>query len=160
MRMRALYTGGNEAESLCGEHGGGRRCTELGCGRMARPGGNLCTSHGGGKRCQHEGCTKGARSGGEFCAAHGGGHRCAFDGCNKLTPTQKSEFCVIHGGGQRCGMRGCQKQAAPPSIFCVLHGGAATSSFVNGRQDLLSSTQPAMQLTVNSVQEVSAVAFE
>lgn len=39
----------------CVSHGGGKRCSEEGCGKIAE-GGPLCVKHGGGKRCSVVGC--------------------------------------------------------------------------------------------------------
>lgn len=123
---RSAASGGGQ---LCGRHGGGKRCSHVGCEKMARPGftqGLLCAAHGGGKRCEHPGCVKSARAGNEQrCAAHGGGQRCAVDGCVKSAPDSNNPFCVAHGGGKRCKEVGCTRSAASggEGKNCIRHGG-------------------------------------
>jgi hypothetical protein len=71
----------------CKLHGGGKRCKEEGCDKLAPGNQDHCKQHGGGRRCQHEGCNKAAAAGGtEHCKAHGGGRRCTHDGCSKVSP--------------------------------------------------------------------------
>jgi len=54
--------------------------------------------HGGGKKCLQEGCEKVARGKTMFCAAHGGGVRCKLEGCNRVA-IGKAQLCRAHGGG-------------------------------------------------------------
>ncbi len=85
-------------------------CSEPDCARLAVRGGitGRCTQHGGGKRCQELGCDKGAKVGGR-CGAHGGGMRCQELGCDK--GAQRGGRCRAHGGGPRCQELGCDKGA-------------------------------------------------
>jgi len=52
--------------------------------------------HGGGKKCSIPGCGKVARGKTLFCASHGGGVRCRLDGCNRVA-VGKLQLCRIHG---------------------------------------------------------------
>ena len=54
--------------------------------------------HGGGKKCAQEDCDKVARGRTMFCAAHGGGVRCKLEGCNRVA-IGKRQLCRAHGGG-------------------------------------------------------------
>ena len=64
----------------CKGHGGGRRCTFVGCLNSAVDKG-LCKRHGGGKRCLFPSCSKSAVGSTTLCKLHGGGKRCSFDNC-------------------------------------------------------------------------------
>jgi hypothetical protein len=48
-----------------------KECKRDGCTTLARPGGVLCGKHGGGGRCSEPDCEKVAKKGGK-CSGHGG----------------------------------------------------------------------------------------
>lgn len=52
--------------------------------------------HGGGKKCSIPGCGKVARGKTLYCASHGGGIRCRLDGCNRVA-VGRLQLCRIHG---------------------------------------------------------------
>eukprot|EP00614_Pseudopedinella_elastica_P005342 CAMPEP_0172604006 /NCGR_PEP_ID=MMETSP1068-20121228/24242_1 /TAXON_ID=35684 /ORGANISM="Pseudopedinella elastica, Strain CCMP716" /LENGTH=554 /DNA_ID=CAMNT_0013405925 /DNA_START=61 /DNA_END=1725 /DNA_ORIENTATION=+ len=108
-------------QGLCIAHGGGRRCTALGCTRGARDK-NFCAAHGGGKRCLVGGCTKSAVGALQRCTKHGGGRRCQAGGCTKSAQSA-TPHCVKHGGGRKCAVGGCAKVARGRTQHCAAHGG-------------------------------------
>ena len=88
----------------CISHGGGRRCQDEGCAKLAQDGTPNCISHGGGRRCQKEGCPKAVRDGTAFCVVHGGGKLCAnpWIPCTRLAVAgNRSGLCIFCGGGRR-----------------------------------------------------------
>ncbi len=132
------------ATRFCIAHGGGRRCTYLGCDKGARDK-YFCAawvflclsnaiiqyissgfgsiyhfpnSHGGGKRCKLDGCHKSAVGGSLYCTGHGGGKRCSVLGCDKSAQSS-TKFCVKHGGGKKCSFDGCKKVARGRTLFCA-----------------------------------------
>lgn len=114
---------------FCKAHGGGKRCTFLGCTKGAEGSTNFCKGHGGGKRCTFEGgCTKSVHGGTLFCVNHGGGKRCAVAECTK-SARGRTSFCVRHGGGKRCKYEGCGKSAQGRTDFCKAHGGGRRCSW-------------------------------
>ena len=80
-------------------HGGGKRCSEPGCGSAARGGGSgLCKKHGGGLRCCEPGCDRAAQDPSTRCKAHGGGYRCADPAGCKVGVRGPGLRCEAHGG--------------------------------------------------------------
>ncbi|XP_058203115.1 probable WRKY transcription factor 19, partial [Rhododendron vialii] len=117
---------------FCIAHGGGRRCSQEGCGRAARGKTGLCIRHGGGMRCQKENCTKSAEGLSGLCISHGGGRRCQHPECAKGAQGS-TMFCKAHGGGKRCKFEGgCTKGAEESTPFCKEHGGGKRCSFEGG----------------------------
>lgn len=100
-----------------------KRCTVVGCGKIARSRGS-CKSHGGGKRCNEPGCALSDQGGG-FCIRHGGGKRCEVPGC--LKSAQARRVCKAHGGGVRCRVDGCTKTSQGGGC-CRAHGGGPRAS--------------------------------
>lgn len=116
---------------FCKAHGGGKRCTALGCTKGAEGSTPFCKGHGGGKRCAFKGggvCTKSVHGGTNFCVAHGGGKRCAVAECTK-SARGRTDYCVRHGGGKRCKFEGCGKSAQGSTDFCKAHGGGKRCSW-------------------------------
>ena len=105
---------------MCGEHGGGPRCEEAGCSKLARSKSAMCGEHGGGARCQEAGCGSMALRRSRMCGEHGGGPRCEEAGCSKLA-LSKSAMCGEHGGGARCQEAGCSKLARNKTGKCKRH---------------------------------------
>ncbi|KAG5178697.1 hypothetical protein JKP88DRAFT_168620, partial [Tribonema minus] len=92
---------GPKGSSLfCVKHGGGTRCSVLGCGRGAISNGR-CVAHGGGPRCLEVRCGNGATARSEYCVTHGGRRRCLKAGCSNGAQGG-SDSCTTPGGGQRC----------------------------------------------------------
>lgn len=104
----------------CGEHGGGKKCTEENCSNNALYGGipDKCYSHGGGKRCRMEGCNKAPRIPTELCVSHGGGVKCKTQGC--LSLARAAGMCGVHGGRKRCRDPLCTKFAKANNV-CKMH---------------------------------------
>jgi hypothetical protein len=119
---------GGGIAGLCKLHGGGKRCSEVGCDKSAQGATTKCITHGGGKRCTEVGCTKGAEGGTAKCVAHGGGKRCTAVDCTNAA-RGGTVFCIAHGGGPRCLYKGpelegdCTKAAQGGTMFCIAHGG-------------------------------------
>ena len=111
------------ATGLCMSHGGGPRCTYLGCNKGALGATGLCITHGGGPRCTYLGCNKGARGAIGLCKRHGGGPRCTYLGCTLSARGAGSGLCMSHGGGPRCTYLGCIKGAFGATGLCITHGG-------------------------------------
>ena len=65
-------------------HGGGRRCSQEGCGKSAQGATDFCKAHGGGRRCSQEGCGKSAQGATDFCAP-----------CKKK-PQGSTGLCKVH----------------------------------------------------------------
>jgi hypothetical protein len=58
---------------FCARHGGGHRCSAIGCQNHGIDSRRRCRAHGGGRRCEASGCHKSAQSGmgsGSFCRVH------------------------------------------------------------------------------------------
>lgn len=106
--------------NYCVSHGGGKRCSVVGCEKGARDR-FFCTAHGGGKRCSETGCARAAVGGSSFCTSHGGGKRCVVEGCTRASQSGGTN-CVRHGGGLRCGWEGCIKVSRGKSGLCAAHG--------------------------------------
>lgn len=116
---------------FCKAHGGGKRCSVLGCTKGAEGSTSFCKGHGGGKRCSFQGggvCPKSVHGGTPFCVAHGGGKRCAVPECTK-SARGRTDYCVRHGGGKRCKSEGCGKSAQGSTDFCKAHGGGKRCSW-------------------------------
>jgi len=83
-----------------------RHCTYPGCERLSA-GGTFCCPHGGGKRCTHLGCYKHAIPPSTCCIGHGGGRRCAHPECDK--PARCTIwFCVDHSSPGDSGLMNCR----------------------------------------------------
>lgn len=65
-----------------------------GCERRTKSRG-LCWTHGGGTKCSDAQCVKVAVSNGR-CWAHGGGKRCAYKGCRKAAYERNHNYCDHH----------------------------------------------------------------
>lgn len=92
-------------------------CESVDCLTHARSGG-LCILHGGGLRCADQACERLAVRSGR-CIRHGGGRKCSHDGCTKLSAQRG--FCVRHGGKRRCTAEMCRKAARKGGV-CYKHG--------------------------------------
>ncbi|POM66289.1 Hypothetical protein PHPALM_17874 [Phytophthora palmivora] len=55
----------------------------------------FCWSHGGGTKCKNDNCEKIAISNG-LCWAHGGGKRCAVEGCRRQAYERTDNLCNNH----------------------------------------------------------------
>lgn len=115
-----------DKSNKCFKHGGGKKCSEIGCDRSANTN-DKCIRHGGGNRCTEIGCNKGAGRKGDKCKTHGGGNRCIEDGCNK-TSQGKTDKCKEHGGGKLCSESDCKSNAYDKSGKCIKHGGGKRCS--------------------------------
>jgi len=87
----------------------GQLCSKEGCTMVAQGNTDRCIGHGGGRRCTYMGCPRGARDR-FFCAGHGGGKRCVAPNCSK-SAVGATQCCTAHGGGRRCQQDGCSKSA-------------------------------------------------
>ena len=91
---------GAKVRNLCGEHGGSKKCTVPGCGKLDR-GRGFCQKHGelvgvGAPACEEPFCDKKAVSKTKrLCAQHGGPRRCVVTGCQKIAKTQ-FDTCLQH----------------------------------------------------------------
>ena len=83
----------------CIAHGGGRRCDEPGCDKIAlgyKGTASKCFGHGE-VTCIEPGCAKAARGPSGRCISHGGGKRCTEPGCDKGAEGSTGK-CYAHGG--------------------------------------------------------------
>eukprot|EP00924_Labyrinthula_sp_SR-Ha-C_P016615 snap_masked-scaffold_6-processed-gene-9.20-mRNA-1 protein AED:0.61 eAED:0.61 QI:0/-1/0/1/-1/1/1/0/336 len=82
-------------------------------------GSGFCARHGGGTRCSVLGCTKTAQGKNKLCKAHGAGSYCSTPGCNNKSVARG--VCIRHGGGKRCRSPGCSKSARTGCNLCTAH---------------------------------------
>mgnify|MGYP003637293126 CR=1 FL=1 len=110
----------------CKKHGGGRRCSEIGCKSSAIEGYvyDKCKRHGGGSRCSEIGCKSSTENRADKCIRHGGGVRCSEIGC-KSSSRAPGDKCKRHGGGRRCIEVGCNTASRMSSDKCIRHGGGS-----------------------------------
>jgi hypothetical protein len=73
-------------------------CIVMNCANNAKSAGK-CIGHGGGKRCSELGCTKSAQGTTDKCKAHGGGKRCIEPDCTR-SAQGTTDKCIGHGGGK------------------------------------------------------------
>ena len=101
---------------------------EGGCPRQVRHGKggalNRCIRHGGGKRCSIVGCQFGARRNSTFCTGHGG-QTCRFPGCRRQFRDSVTGCCMQHGGFRKTcqAEEGCPHFVQGASDACIAHGG-------------------------------------
>jgi len=136
----------------CKRHGGGPRCSLIGCasaaiGRVSNndeygPAGDRCRKHNGGAKCSVLDCPTAAFSTvraddrfgppGPRCKRHGGGGRCNVDGCGNCAAgkVMSADFfgppghrCKGHGAGVLCQFPpGCSRLASGGKIVDELTG--------------------------------------
>ena len=138
-KKAAGLTRNKGATGLCISHGGGPRCTYLGCTLSARGASGLCISHGGRPRCTYLGCTNGARGAIGLCKRHGGGPRCTYLGCTN-SARGASGLCISHGGGPRCTYLGCTNGTQDATGLCITHGGGPRCTYLGCTNGALGAT--------------------